>query len=177
MARSEKEQRGTRKEVAELLESLERHAAEARALAERTTARKQAGRSAPYRAFRRKYDDFRALVSLIATRIGTLDGPVADALTAEFRRLDALMLALLIRTSGGFFALVLAERALPLGAREIFEKEAQLLRQVRDMLDLPEYAGRLDPELPQVLEKAILDAEEAIRQVPALPDFGSPAAT
>jgi hypothetical protein len=127
-----------------------------------------------YGQFRRKYDDYRALVALIEARLDGLEGDRADRLREEFRRLDALMVTILVRTAAGLFRVLAESGESPLGDREVFEPEVLLLLDTRERLGLPEYAGRLDAGLGDLVMEALDDLRKVVERVPALPDFDAP---
>ncbi|WP_207478531.1 hypothetical protein [Arenibaculum pallidiluteum] len=160
-----------RRSATELVRALERLAAEAVGLAGRATSGRQRHPLGGYRRFRQKYDDCRALVSLIEMRLAALDGERADRLREEFSRLDQLMLTLLVRTASRFFGRLAQAPAIPLGAREAFENEIALLAETRARLLAQDDAGGIDPALPVLLEAAVSDIAAVMERVPPLPDF------
>ncbi len=161
----------TRAEVKELLGALERQCREAAKLAQ--TAEHEASRHSfsAYREFRDKVGEFQALVILIEQRLRNVVDARTDDLRDQFERLDAVMLALLVRASMRFFFVLSANPVLPMGAREIFVSELRSLHDAHEKLNRPTYAGKLGPELDQELQTASLILEEIIDKAPGLLQF------
>lgn len=168
----EQRQEAARREVAELIHGLERHASEAVDLSGQIQAGQQGDTFSAYRSFRRKYSDFRALVSLIEGRMTGLDGAKADALREEFGRLDAVMLTVLVRTMAGFFRIMVDDRELPLGCHELFEAELELVHGLEPRVTDAAAADARNADLPGLLDQAKVDLQTLIDRAPALPDFG-----
>jgi len=161
----------TRAEVKELLSALERQCREAMALAK--TAESDASKHSfgAYRAFRDKVGEFQALVILIEGRLRNVAGSRVDDLRAEFERLDALMLSVLVRASMRFFFVLSANPILPMGAREIFVSELRSLHDAHEKLRRPNYADKIVADLERDLDTASLILEEIIDKAPGMLNF------
>ncbi|HEV7372617.1 hypothetical protein [Arenibaculum sp.] len=167
----DKRQEHARREVVAMLGALEAHAHQAVELTQAALRDPRPGNLAFWRAFRAKIDDFRALVSLINLRLPGLEGARADALGQEFRRLDAAMLTLYVRTAGVHFRAMLDRAVLPLVAHDVLRPELALLDEALARLAGGEEAS---PRLAASATAARADLEEVLRRVPALPDFDEP---
>lgn len=174
MEREERERRQehARREVAAMLGALEAHARQAVALTQAALGGLRSGDLAFWRTFRTKVDDFRALVSLTGLRLQGIEDDRAGALRQEFRRLDAAMLALYVRTAGAQFRAMLDRPVLPLVAHDVLRPELALLEEALERLAAGE---ETEPALAAAAAAARADLEEILRRVPALPDFGEPA--
>jgi len=166
-----KREREDRRAARQLIAGLETLAGEALSLGRDATADGAANAFAAYRRFRDKYDDYRALVSLIRTRLEVLERDKAALLHEEFRRLDAFMLVLLARTAAGFFKAFAGAGEIPLGAREILQPDLQLLAETGGQLRAPGYADLADAATQDLLDAAARDLAAVIARLPELPDF------
>ncbi|MDE1148077.1 MAG: hypothetical protein PW843_15865 [Azospirillaceae bacterium] len=161
----------TRKEVAGLLEALERQARESTSLAKQAEAAAARDSFEAYNAFRNKVGEFRALCILVEGRLRSLETGSADEVRERYAQLDTLMLSLLVRASMRFFFVLSAKTVLPLGAREIFVTELRSLYDASEKLRQPEYANRLNESIRTELETAEAILEEIIDKAPSMLQF------
>lgn len=165
------QRRYTRAEVQELLGALERQCREAAHLAKQAEHEASRHSFSAYRDFRDKVGEFQALEILIEQRIRGIVDARSDDLREQFRNLDMVMLALLVRASMRFFFVLSANPVLPMGAREIFVAELRSLHDAHEKLRRPEYEGKLGEDLDRDLETASLILEEIIDKAPRLLSF------
>lgn len=160
----------TRKEIQDLLAALERQGRDAARLAK--LAEEEAARDSflAYNDFRAKVGEFRSLCILIEGRLRSVAEPSPD-LQADYARLDAGMLALLVRASLRFFFVLSAKTTLPLGARDIFLSELRSLFEASEKLKRPDYADTMGEKLKQELDTAEMILEEIIHKAPTMLSF------
>ncbi|UEM22781.1 hypothetical protein JL100_008555 [Skermanella mucosa] len=164
-----------RREIALMLSALEKQAKEAASLADRAHGEASRDSYTAYFRFRAKVDEVQALIALIEERLGRMEDDQAEELREQFRRLDAAVLVMLVRTSTRFYALMEKSNALPLGARELFLPELRTLSEVRDRVTAqPEHAALQAAGLLEALELALGMVEGLVARAPSLPDFSQP---
>jgi hypothetical protein len=158
-----------RREIATMLMALEKQAREASYLAEKAHAHASRDSYSGYFQFRKKVDEFQALIALIEERLTRIEDEHTTELSAQFRQLDTVML---VRTSTRFYGMLKGNTALPLGARELFLPEMRTLTDIRDrLMEDPEQAERMLPGVVLALETALATVEALIERAPSLPDF------
>lgn len=150
------------------LERLAREAVEWAARAQRDVARH---RFETYLDFRTRFEEFGALVAVLHNRLEGASDDRSQALHEEIRRLDALMLTLVARVLRRLLAELADGRPLPIGTRDIFVPDRQLLETLRGKLAHPDYVPRLSPEVSEDLEVAAQLLEDVIARAPGLPSF------
>src|SRR5690349_21507844 len=166
-----------RREIAAMLVALEKQAREASRLAEKAHVHASRDSYASYFKFRKKVDEFQALIALVEERLTRIEEEHATELSSRFRQLDTVMLVMLVRTSTRFYGMLKDNTALPLGARELFLPELRTLTDIRDhLMEDPEHAEQILPGVALALETALATIEALIERAPSLPDFSDEAA-
>jgi hypothetical protein len=153
-----------------LIKALERIRLEAAAFATEAQAAIERRSFDPYRLFRSKIEEHKALASVIRARLA--DGSEQAALAEIVDTEERLRLELLVRASLGFLYALSATPVLPIGARETFIGELESLALARERLGAPECEGRLSEGVIDDLDTARMILEEIAEKAPQLLDFG-----
>jgi hypothetical protein len=155
-------------QVPELLAALARVHGEAKALAERAYEAIQNHAYDPYREFCEKRAEHAALVSVLRSRIGPK--PERPEWLATASQYDRALLTLSVQACLKFSYALSATPLMPIGARETFIHEVEMLRAARDQLTpLREEEGVAS--LLDELEMALMILEEIVNRAPALEEF------
>jgi hypothetical protein len=160
--------RGKPAQIPELLTALARIQDEARVIAERAYEAIQNHAYDPYREFCEKRAEHEALVSVVRSRIGPK--PEHPEWLKAANAHDRALLTLSIQACLKFSFALSATPLMPIGARETFIHELEMLRSARERLqaikDEEGVAALLDE-----LDMALMILEEVVNRAPALEEF------
>jgi hypothetical protein len=154
--------------VADLLAALERGEAEAQTLAERAYEAIQHHAYDPYRRFCEKRAEHAALVSVLRGRIGPK--PENPAWAAAANRHDRALTTLSVQACLKFSFALSATPLMPIGARETFIHELEMLRAARDQLTPAKEEDGVAALLDEI-ETSLMILEEIVDRAPALEAF------
>lgn len=155
-------------QVLDLFQALERIEAEAMALAEKAADAIQRHSFDPYREFCEKRAEHAALVSVLRNHVGP--NPSNPNWLPAAERHDRALVTVSIQACLKFSFALSATPNMPIGARETFLHELEMLRTAREQLTPrkeEEGVGNLIDEL----EMALMILEEIVDRAPALEEF------
>ena len=124
-----------------------------------------------YQSFRTKVDELRCLSVVIEDRFTYLFDEDVGFMRQQFELLDVLLLTMIIRCYRQFFIILSNSQVLPLGAREIFAPELNVLDATRERLTRPIYADQIAEGLMVELELAAEAIRVVVERAEPLPDF------
>ena len=154
--------------VPDLFEALERIEGEAMALAEKAAEAIQHHSFDPYREFCEKRAEHEALVSVLRTHVGP--NPSNPNWLPAAEKHDRALITVSIQACLKFSFALSATPNMPIGARETFLHELEMLRATRELL-----TPRKDEEgvgsLLDELETSLMILEEIVDRAPALEEF------
>ncbi|CAK0741942.1 conserved hypothetical protein [uncultured Gammaproteobacteria bacterium] len=157
--------------VIEMLKALDRQAREADRLGRLAAVEARRDNYAVFMEFRRKVDEARTLVVVLYEHISVFRGAAAEPLREELERLELSLLSLTLRAGKQFFSILASGRALPLGSRDLFEPELEVLHQTRERLRTCFEGRTIGPDLlPDLAELQSL-IERVLTRSTSLPNF------
>ncbi len=155
-------------QVPDLFTALERIEAEAMALAEKAADAIQRHSFDPYREFCEKRAEHAALVSVLRTHVGP--NPSKPNWLPAAEKHDRALVTVSIQACLKFSFALSATPNMPIGARETFLHELEMLRATREQLTpLKEQEGV--SSLLDELETSLMILEEIVDRAPALEEF------
>ena len=155
-------------QIPDLLSALARVHGEAQALAGRAYEAIQHHAYDPYRQFCEKRAEHAALISVLRGRIGPK--PERPEWSATTDKYDRALLTLSIQACLKFSYALSATPLMPIGARETFIHELEMLRAAREQLTpIREEEGVAS--LVDELDMALMILEEIVDRAPALEEF------
>jgi hypothetical protein len=153
--------------TAELLEALTRIRSEAALLAEKAYDAIQHHAYDPYREFVEKRAEYAALVSVLRSRLGPKS---ESSLVATADRHDRALTTLSIQACLKFSFALSATPLMPIGARETFIHELEMLKGAREQLTRAKDEEGVSALLDDI-ETSLMILEEIVERAPALEEF------
>jgi hypothetical protein len=142
-----------------------------------TGARTQAGIGmhsfASYHAYRQSIDQYSALDVTIRSRMGRLGRDEKNELNEILLEREGRFLTITIKAALDFFFALSAISILPLGTKELFERELEFLHSAANRLKSEEHAAGLGETLAPDLEMAEQILVEIMDKAPSFLDLGA----
>jgi hypothetical protein len=126
---------------------------------------------APYHSYREAIDQYAALDATIRGRFRLVDKDAREALGEVLLHSERRFITTTVKASVDFFFALSAISVLPLGTKELFERELGFLHTAAERLRSPDHAGDFAAELEPDLEMAEQILVEIMEKAPSLTDF------
>jgi hypothetical protein len=157
-----------RREAEGFLSSLQSQIVTAKALTASAAADLAAGAFQAYQRYREALNSISGVSALIVDRLAELPADIDAEVHRRFHSAIGDLLIAEIDASLSIFLSLAATESLPLGSRELFEEELGHLIERREMIERPDYADIITPEVRVKLDKARAVLEEISSRAPGL---------
>ncbi|MBM3571275.1 MAG: hypothetical protein FJX52_02790 [Alphaproteobacteria bacterium] len=161
-------------QIGDLMAALERQSKDAIRLAQATRSVTSGHMFQLKENFRAKISEFEAVVALMDHRLDQLPEDKRELVTDKMSELEAPVLTKSVQSYVAFCARIQESGAVPLWAREVLGRDITAMEKERSQLAEPRFAGRIDSESANAIDRIKDSLVNLIEKAPRLPDFSAP---
>jgi hypothetical protein len=158
-------------DINDLVAALERQATGILSFADRKKTRHRSDLNRTKERFRERVSIFESLLVTTEARLDDIGRDKRERLRKQIDELALFVLSKTVHSNIEFCRLVQSGEAMPLWAREMFQRDVRVLERARERLTQPKYADRVRQQDLDNIETMVGILREMIAQAPKLPVF------